>query len=113
MILVNTDFITGKNFVMVGFVQGTVLHQTNTGGVAGTHGVTSLKAMGGGGDLLTQMMEQSRTDAAQKLISAAEELGADAVINVEYHSSMVTPSACEIVYTGTAVKFRKVANTGF
>ena|GEM_PF-3818672 len=104
LLLVNTDHIAGKNFKALGFVQGVSIHQGSTGGTAGTYGVTSLKAMGGGGDLLTGMLEKAREEAQEKLRAAARELGADAVVNVTYHSAMVSPSATEIVYSGTAVK---------
>ena len=114
MILVNTDHITGRNCKTLGYVQGVMLHQTSTGGTAGTHGVTSLKAMGGGEDLVTQMLDQAREEAADRMIAAAVELGADAILNVTYHSALVTPTAAELVYSGTAVKFvSRSANTGF
>ena len=114
MILVNTDHITGRNFKMLGYVQGYILHQTSTGGTAGTHGVTSLKAMGVGEDLVTQMVDQAREEARERMIGEAVELGADAIVSIQYHSSMVTPTACELVYSGTAVKFisRSAANSG-
>ncbi len=105
VLLVNTEHISGKNLKTLGFVQGVVMHQGSTGGTAGTYGVTSLKAMGGGGDLLTSMLEKAREEAQDKLRDAAKKLGADAVVNVTYHSSMVSSSATEIVYSGTAVKY--------
>lgn len=109
--LVNTEHISGKNLKMLGFVQGVAIHQGSGGGTAGTYGVTSLKAMGGGGDLLTGMLEKAREEAQDKLRAAAKKLGADAVVNVTYHSAMVSANATEIVYSGTAVKYTRGAQS--
>ena len=105
VLLVNTEYVSGKNLKTLGYVQGVVIQQGSTGGTAGTYGVTSLKAMGGGGDLLTGMLEKAREEAQNKLRDAAKKMGADAVVNVKYHTAMVSASATEIVYSGTAVKY--------
>ena len=107
ILLVNTGLVSGKNLKTLGFVQGVVIHQGSGGGTAGTYGVTSLKAMGGGGDLLTSMLEKARKEAQDKLRDEAKKLGADAVVNVTYHSAMVSANAAEIVYSGTAVKYTR------
>ncbi|MBQ9604311.1 MAG: heavy metal-binding domain-containing protein [Firmicutes bacterium] len=108
ILVVNTDYITGRTLKMLDIVQGVVLHQGGGGGSTGTYGVSSLKAMAGaGGDLLTQMLVKARAEAKAAMLEEAEDLDADAVVNVTYHSSMISETACEIMYTGTAVKFVK------
>ena len=119
ILVVNTDYITGRTLKMLDIVQGVVLHQGSSGGATGTYGVSSLKAMagGGGGDLLTQMLVKSREEAKAAMVEAAEDLDADAIVNVTYHSSMISDNAAEVIYTGTAVKYVKPqqprTNTGY
>ena len=39
------------------------------------------------------------------LVAEAEELGADAVVNIRYASSAIMQGAAEVIVYGTAVKF--------
>jgi uncharacterized protein YbjQ (UPF0145 family) len=51
------------------------------------------------------MMNEARAIATKRMVEEAEELGADAVINIRYASSAVMSGAAEILAWGTAVKF--------
>jgi len=59
-----------------------------------------------GGELTeyTEMMGNARTLATNRMIAAATDMGADAVINVRYMTTSVVASAAELLAYGTAVK---------
>jgi len=65
-----------------------------------------------GGELLeyTEMMGRARKIATIRMIAQAEELGADAVINVRFVTTSVMGSAAELLAYGTAIKLSKPAN---
>ncbi len=54
----------------------------------------------------TELQAQAREQALQRLIGDAEKLGADDVINIRMHSSMIMQGASEILIYGTAVKLK-------
>lgn len=102
MILVNTDYITGKNFEMLGLVKGSTIQSKNIG-----RDITqSFKTLVGGElKAYTQMMDEARALATRRMEEEAESLGADAIVNIRFASSAVMQGAAEIVAYGTAVKF--------
>jgi len=59
-----------------------------------------------GGELkeYTEMLSAAREEALARMVKEAEELGADAVINVRFMTSQIMASAAEILAYGTAVK---------
>ena len=59
-----------------------------------------------GGELseYTEMMGEAREIATNRMIASAEEIGADAIINVRYMTTSVVGSAAELLVYGTAVK---------
>ena len=102
MILVNTDYITGKKLEMLGLVQGSTIQSKNLG-----RDITqSFKTLVGGElKAYTQMMNEARAIATKRMVEQAENLGADAVVNIRYASSAVMQGAAEVIVYGTAVKF--------
>ena len=102
MIIVNTDFITGKELETIGLVKGSTIQSKNFGKDIG-QGFKSL--VGGELKSYTKMMNEARDLATERMIEEAASLGADAVINVRYSSSAVMQGAAEIIVYGTAVKF--------
>jgi len=64
-----------------------------------------------GGELIeyTEMMGRARKIATNRMIAQAEELGADAIINVRFMTTSVIGSAAELLAYGTAVKLSKPA----
>lgn len=103
MILVNTDYITGKELEMLGLVKGATIQSKNIG-----RDITqSFKTLVGGElGAYTDMMNQARALATKRMTAEAEQLGADAVVNIRYASSAVMQGAAEVMAYGTAVKFR-------
>ena len=59
-----------------------------------------------GGELTeyTEMMGKARTAATKRMLAQAEEMGADAIINIRYMTTSVVGSAAELFAYGTAVK---------
>ena len=59
-----------------------------------------------GGELTeyTEMMGKARTIAINRMITSAEQMGADAIINVRYMTTSVVGTASELLVYGTAVK---------
>ncbi len=103
MILVNTDYITGKELEMLGLVKGSTIQSKNIG-----RDITqSFKTLIGGElKAYTQMMNEARALATERMVAEAKELDADAVVNIRYASSAVMQGAAEVMAYGTAVKFR-------
>ena len=62
-----------------------------------------------GGELIeyTEMMGKARMVASNRMIAQAEELGADAIINIRFVTTSVIGSAAELLAYGTAVKLSK------
>lgn len=102
MILVNTDYITGKNFEMIGLVRGTMIQSVHLGKDI-MNGLRTL--VGGELTSYTEMMNEARAIATKRMVDDAIAMGADAVINIRYTSSSVTQGAAEVMAYGTAVKF--------
>lgn len=102
MILVNTDYITGKEFEMLGLVRGGTIQSKHIGKDI----LSGFKTIVGG-ELkgYTEMMNEARAIATKRMVAEAEQLGADAVVNIRYASSSVMDGAAEVIAYGTAVKF--------
>lgn len=103
MLLVNTDYIAGKELEMLGMVKGSTIQSKNIG-----RDITqSLKTLVGGElKAYTDMMNQARELATKRMMEEAGRLGADAIVNVRYASAAVMQGAAEIMAYGTAVKFK-------
>lgn len=102
MILVNTDYITGKKLEMLSLVKGSTIQSKNIG-----RDITqSLKTLIGGElGAYTEMMNDARALATQRMTEEAEALGVDAVVNIRYATSAIMQGAAEVIAYGTAVKF--------
>lgn len=102
MILVNTDYISGKELETLTLVKGSTIQSKNIG-----KDITqSFKTLVGGElKAYNEMMNEARALATKRMVEEAEALGADAVINIRYASSAVMQGAAEVIAYGTAVKF--------
>ncbi len=103
MIVVNTDYISGKELEMLGLVKGSTIQTKNIGRDI-TQGFKTL--VGGELGAYTQMMNDARELAAQRMEEGAIRLGADAVVNVRFATSAIMQGAAEVMAYGTAVKFK-------
>jgi uncharacterized protein YbjQ (UPF0145 family) len=102
MILVNTDYITGKQLEMLGLVKGSTIQSKNLG-----KDITQAFKTLVGGELkaYNEMMNEARAIATKRMVEEAEALGAQAIVNVRYASSAIMQGAAEVIAYGTAVKF--------
>jgi len=102
MILVNTDFITGKNLNTISIVKGSTIQSKHLGKDI----MSGLKTLVGGElTAYNEMMNEARAIATKRMVQEAESLGADAIVNIRYASSAIMQGAAEVIAYGTAVKF--------
>ena len=102
MILVNTDYITGKELEMLGLVKGSTIQSKHIGKDI----AQSFKTLVGGElKAYNAMMNEARALATKRMVAEAEEMGADAIVNIRYASATVMQGAAEVIAYGTAVKF--------
>jgi len=104
MIMVNTDFIEGKQIVeTIGVVKGSTIRAKWFGKdiMAGLRQIV-------GGELkeYTEMLTEARKQAVERMVEEANALGADGIVNVRFTTSQVMASAAEILVYGTAVKLK-------
>ena len=60
--------------------------------------------VGGGLTAYTELLEESRQEAIDRMIVKAEALGADAVVGLRFSTSSIAQGASELFVYGTAVK---------
>ena len=103
MILVNTDYISGKELEMLGLVKGSTIQSKNIG-----RDITQSFKTIVGGELgaYTEMMNDARALATKRMVAEAESMHADAIVNIRYASAAVMQGAAEVMAYGTAVKFK-------
>ncbi len=101
MILVTTDFVPGKTTKKTfGLVRGNTIRARHIG-----KDITAALRNIVGGEIrdYTKMMAESREQALDRMVEEAKELGANAVLNIRFATSMIMQSASEILAYGTAV----------
>ena len=102
MILVNTDYISGRELETLSLVKGSTIQSKHIGKDI----AQSFKTLVGGElKSYNEMMSEARALATKRMVEEAESLGADAVVNIRYASSAVMQGAAEVIVYGTAVKF--------
>lgn len=102
--ITNLDHMPGKKVTeSLGLVRANVVQAKHVGKdiVAGLKNIV-------GGELheYTEMLSESREIAIDRMVKKAEEMGADAVINVRFMTSAIAGGAAEIMAYGTAVKLK-------
>ena len=101
MIVVNTEQVPGKRIVEIkGLVQGNTIRAKHLGKdiFAGLKNLV-------GGELhgYTELLTESRREAMTRMLAQAQQLGANAVVNVRFSTSSITQGAAELYVYGTAV----------
>lgn len=102
MILTTTDTIPNKEISEVlGISRGSTVRARNVGRDI----LASFKNIIGGEIVeYTQLQAQSREQAIERMTADAESVGADAIVNVRFATSVIMQGASEILAYGTAVK---------
>ena len=103
MLLTNIETLPGKNIVEhFGIVTGSTVRSKHFGRdfMAGLKNIV-------GGELkgYTELLQESRNQAIQRMIAQAESLGANAIVNVRFSTSSVAQGAAELYVYGTAVRY--------
>lgn len=105
MLLQNSAEVPGSEITKVlGLVKGHTIYAIWIG-----KDLSAIVRLVLGGELIeyTDMMGKARIVASNRMIAQAEELGADAIINIRFVTTSVIGSAAELLAYGTAVKLSK------
>lgn len=100
--LSNTETIPGKKIVeFYGVVTGNTVRAKHVGRdiMAGLKNIV-------GGELrgYTELLQDSRKEATERMVAQAVSMGANAVVNVRFATSSITQGASELFAYGTAVR---------
>ena len=101
MLISNIDVIPGKNIVQhIGLVQGSTVRAKHVGKdiLAGLRNI-----VGGELSAYTELLQESRQSATDRMITQAQDLGANAIINIRFSTAAIAAGASEILAYGTAV----------
>ncbi|HEY4541778.1 MAG TPA: YbjQ family protein [Noviherbaspirillum sp.] len=101
MFITNIETIPGKTITAChGVVSGSTVRAKHVGRDI----MASLKNIVGG-ELkgYTELLEEARHDAIERMKAQARQIGANAVVNVRFSTSAVAQGAAEIYVYGTAV----------
>ena len=100
----NTESIPGRTIVeFYGVVTGNTVRAKHVGRdiMAGLKNIV-------GGELkgYTELLQDSRAEATERMIAQAVSMGANAVVNVRFATSSISQGAAELFAYGTAVRVR-------
>lgn len=101
MELSNLESVPGRTIVRhLGLVQGSTVRSKHVGRdlLAGLKNFV-------GGELCayTELLNESRTEALERMVAQAQAVGANAVVNVRFSTSNIAAGAAEVMAYGTAV----------
>jgi uncharacterized protein YbjQ (UPF0145 family) len=102
VILSNTETVPGKTIVeFYGVVTGSTVRAKHIGRDI----MASFKNIVGG-ELkgYTELLEEARQEAIERMKEQAQSVGANAVVNIRFSTSSVAQGAAELFAYGTAVK---------
>ena len=102
MIITTSDTIAGKKITRtLGLVRGNTIRARHVGKdiLAGLRHV-----VGGEISEYTKLMAEAREQAVDRMVDEARSLGADAIVEVRFSTSMVMSAAAELLAYGTAVQ---------
>jgi uncharacterized protein YbjQ (UPF0145 family) len=101
LIISNIEIIPGKQIHKhLGMVQGNTVRAKHVGKdlLAGLKNII-------GGELkgYTELLNEAREEATERMVEQAKAIGANAVVNVRFSTSSVAAGAAELFVYGTAV----------
>ena len=104
MLLLNIEYVPGREIEALGLVKGSVVQSKNFG----KDFMAGMKTLVGGEiESYTDMLNEARQIATKRMVDEAEALGADAVVNIRFASASIMQSAAELTAYGTAVKYKE------
>lgn len=105
MIITNIESVPGAEIVEYrGLVSGSTVRAKH----AGKDMLAGFKNFVGGEiRSYTELLEEAREEACNRMVAQAQKLNANAIINVRFSTSSVAAGAAELYVYGTAVKIKK------
>ena len=108
MIVTTTNDVAGHSIAgYLGIVRGIVVRSPSIS-QGFTGGLQSI--FGGNIDAFTQVCEEARREAFDRMVAHAQQIGADAVIGMRYDATEFAQHASEVLAYGTAVKLAIVGS---
>ncbi|MCK5737791.1 YbjQ family protein [bacterium] len=103
MIMSTTTEVPGQNIKeILGIVKGNTIRARHLG----LDIVAGLKQIIGGEiEEYTKLMAEAREQAMDRMENEAEQMGADAIVSIQFSTSYIMSAAAEILVYGTAVTF--------
>lgn len=102
MILTNLESVPGKRIVEhFGLVSGSTVRAKD---FLKDFGAGLKNIVGGELKSYTKLLEESRAQSVQRMMAQAEQVGANAIVNVRFSTSSITQGASELYVYGTAVR---------
>tara|TARA_B000000477_G_scaffold29215_2_gene25161 strand:- start:12009 stop:12323 length:315 start_codon:yes stop_codon:yes gene_type:complete len=104
MILSTTESIPNKEIIeILGIARGSTVRTRNIGRDL----IAALKnVVGGEIEEYTKLQAYAREQAMERMITDANKIGADAILNIRFTTSVITQGASEILAYGTAVSLK-------
>jgi uncharacterized protein YbjQ (UPF0145 family) len=101
MLVTNLEIVPGKRITRhLGLVQGSTVRSKHVGKdlMAGLKNIV-------GGELkgYTELLQEAREEATQRMVAQAQSVGANAVLNVRFTTASITTGAAELLAYGSAV----------
>jgi uncharacterized protein YbjQ (UPF0145 family) len=104
IIVTSTSEIPGKKITKIlGIVRGNTVRSRNVGRDIGA---AFKNLVGGEIKTYTELISQARDEAYNRMINNAIAMGADAIVNVRFMTSMIMQGASEMLAYGAAVKLK-------
>ena len=102
MVVTNLELVPGRRIVAhYGIVQGSTVRAKHVGKdiFAGLKNIV-------GGELkgYTELMQEARQEAIDRMVAEAQSMGANAVLNVRFATTSIAAGAAEILAYGSAVQ---------
>ena len=104
MIITTTETVPGHEISeVIGIAKGNVVRAR----FVGRDIIAGLRTLVGGEvDEYTKLMAEAREQSYDRMLESARQMGADAVVNVRFTTSLIMQGSSEIMTYGTAVRLK-------
>ncbi|WP_155802742.1 YbjQ family protein [Ponticaulis koreensis] len=104
MIITTTETVPGREISeVIGITKGNVVRAR----FVGRDIIAGLRTLVGGEvDEYTKLMAEAREQSYDRMLESARQMGADAVVNVRFTTSLIMQGSSEIMTYGTAVRLK-------
>ncbi len=104
MIITTTETVPSREISeVIGIAKGNVVRAR----FVGRDIIAGLRTLVGGEvDEYTKLMAEAREQSYDRMLESARQMGADAVVNVRFTTSLIMQGSSEIMIYGTAVRLK-------